>query len=128
MSATILVADDEPMLLTLVSHKLRQRGYAVVGVPDGDSALRQVDEAAPDLIVLDAMMPGLGGFEVLRRLKADPLRRGIPVVMLTARRQEEDVISSLELGAADYVRKPFAPDELVARVARILGDARRPGG
>jgi DNA-binding response OmpR family regulator len=129
MNATILVADDEPMLRALLEHKLHNRGYRVVAVADGAAVLACLDAVRPDLIVLDAMMPGLDGFEVLRRLKADPTHRDIPVIMLTARRREQDVVSSFNLGVADYVPKPFAPEELVARIARILDrPARRDAG
>ena len=119
--ATILVADDDPLLLKLVEHKLKSRGFAVDCATDGEAALEMAGERRPDLIVLDAMMPGIDGFEVLRRLSANPGTNGIPVIMLTARRLEADIVSALSLGAGDYLVKPFMPEELVMRIRKLLG-------
>jgi DNA-binding response OmpR family regulator len=119
--AAILVADDDPLLLKLVEHKLKSRGFAVHCASDGEAALEMARDRRPDLIVLDAMMPGIEGFEVLRRLAADPGTSGIPVIMLTARRLEADIVSALSLGARDYLVKPFMPEELVMRIRNLLG-------
>lgn len=126
MPACILIADDDPLLVKLVEHKLTLRGYRVTSAPDGETALRLVAEAKPDLIVLDAMMPGLDGFEILRRLKQNAVTTSIPVMMLTARKQEKDVVTALNLGVRDYLIKPFLPEELVLRIGKILGEASPP--
>lgn len=125
MSApVVLVADDDPLLQAILQHKLVQAGYRVRVVDNGRDALEAAREQ-PALIVLDGMMPILDGFEALRRLKADPELAAIPVVMLTALKREEDIVSALKLGAADYLAKPFNPDELMARLARLT-PARTP--
>lgn len=126
MPFRILVADDDQLLLALVEHKLRRRGYEVETAEDGETALQKIREAPPDLVVLDAMMPGRDGFSVLRALAEDPATAGVPVVMLTARRQESDILAGLRLGAREYMVKPFMPEELIERVGRLL--ATRPGG
>lgn len=116
----ILICDDDPLLVDLLSFRLGARGYEVEVASDGGEAMRRVSEAAPDAIVLDAMMPVLDGYEVLRRIRETPGTASIPVVMLTARRGEQDVLSALQLGANDYIVKPFIPEELVARLRRLL--------
>lgn len=121
----VIVADDDDLLQQLVSHKLLQRGYEVRGVENGEALLAAVAAEAPDLIVLDAMMPIIDGFEALRRLRADPTSAEIPVIMLTARRGEQDVITALNLGASDFLAKPFLPEELALRVRAALEKARR---
>ncbi len=123
---TVLVADDDPLLVEVISHKLRRKGLAVIVARDGVEGLRRARDDHPDLIVLDAMMPGLDGFAVLRELKKGTATAGIPILMLTARKTEQDVVSGLSQGAADYVTKPFLPAELVARVCRLLGEAAKP--
>lgn len=117
----ILVADDDPLIVRLLEHRLRHRGYDVISAPDGEAALDLANSEKPDLILLDGMMPGLDGFEVLRRLKENDETIGIPVVMLTARSQEGDIVDGLTTGAADYMIKPFIPEELIARIQRIVG-------
>ena len=121
--ALILVADDDPLLCKLLVHKLERAGYAVSCTDDGGKALALARELRPALVVLDAMMPGLDGFEVLRRLKEDAQTRVIPVMMLTARKEEKDIVGALSRGARDYLIKPFMPEELVARVRIILGSS-----
>jgi DNA-binding response OmpR family regulator len=116
----VLIADDDPFLREILEHKLRTAGYVVRMAEDGRRALVSCRSVRPDLVVLDAMMPIIDGFEVLRRLKADPETSAIPVVMLTALRREEDIVGALKLGAADYIVKPFIPDELLARIGRLL--------
>lgn len=116
----ILIADDDPLLRALLVHRLSGDGYDVVTAEDGGQALNAVRDLKPDLIVLDALMPVMDGFEVLRRLKSARLSQA-PVIMLTALKREEDIVGALQLGAADYLVKPFIPDELGQRVLRLLG-------
>ncbi len=119
-AARVLIADDDPFLRELLMHKLSAAGYVVFSARNGGEALDLCRQHMPDLVVLDAMMPITDGFEVLRRLKADPVTAAVPIIMLTALRREEDVVGALKLGAADYLVKPFIPDELVARIGRLL--------
>lgn len=121
---TILVCDDDELLVELLTHRLGSRGYRVVVASDGGAAIEQAAICGPDAIVLDMMMPVLDGQQVLRRLKADASTTDIPIIMLTARRQERDIVGALELGANDYLVKPFIPDELMSRLARVIA-ARR---
>lgn len=121
MGKTVLVCDDDPLLLDLVEYRLKGRGYSVAIARDGGEALQRMKEVAPDAIVLDAMMPVMDGYELLRRIRENEATARTPVIMLTARRQEEDIVSALELGADDYIVKPFIPEELVARLARLVG-------
>ena len=125
MAARILVADDDPLMIELIEFKLTSRGYDVLTASDGEAAVASSILHQPDLIVLDAMMPVLDGFEVLRRLRLDERTQSIPVIMLTARRQEPDVLAGLALGARDYVIKPFIPEELVARIGKLLAGEGR---
>ena len=118
---SILIVDDDELLVTFMVHKLRGRGFEVVSAADGAQGLRLANERKPNLIVLDAMMPELDGFEVLRRLKEAPETSEIPVLMLTARKQERDVVTGLSLGASDYLVKPFMPEELLMRIQKLLG-------
>ena len=120
----ILVADDDELLRELLVFKLSGRGYSVQTAEDGEAALQMVRQSIPHLVVLDAMMPVRNGFDVLREIKADPSTSGVPVIMLTARKLESDIVSALDLGAADYLVKPFNPQELLARISRHLAAAR----
>ncbi|MFM8468391.1 MAG: response regulator transcription factor [Limisphaerales bacterium] len=120
---TILLAEDEPQTAQLIEFKLKQAGFKVVHATDGEKALALVGPTQPALVLLDGLMPVMDGFEVLRRLKEEPRTRPIPVIMLTARARDKDVVTGLELGAADYMVKPFSPSELVARVRKVLGPA-----
>jgi two-component system, OmpR family, phosphate regulon response regulator PhoB len=120
MSAHILVVDDEPDISALVAYHLAREAYRVRTAADGTEALRAVDSEPPDLIVLDLMLPGMSGLEVLQELRRREETRQIPVILLTARREEEDRIAGLKLGADDYLAKPFSPQELVLRVGAIL--------
>lgn len=133
--ARVLIADDDPLLRALLEHKLAADGHIVISAEDGGEVLGLVSEHSPDLIVMDAMMPVMDGFEVLRRLKVGVEHSDIPVIMLTALRREADIVGALQLGAADYLVKPFIPDELLQRVRRLADApkvqtddrARRPG-
>lgn len=120
---TILVCDDDPLLVDLLEFRLASRGFTVLVARDGAAAVDIATRDAPDAIVLDAMMPILDGYEVLRRLRADAATANIPVIMLTARKGESDIVSGLELGANDYMVKPFIPEELVMRLSRLVGAA-----
>ena len=120
MGSKILVADDDPLLRTLIEHKLSASGHDVLIAADGSEALDIAAREHPDVVVLDGMMPVRDGIEVLRALKSDPALSRMPVVMLTARRREDDIVGALRLGAADYVTKPFMPEELIARIDRLL--------
>jgi DNA-binding response OmpR family regulator len=117
----VLVADDDEDILGLVSFRLERSGYEVAAAKDGEEALRLARELSPALVVLDVMMPRLDGYEVTRRLREDEATRGIPVILLTALAQEADVARGFESGADDYLRKPFSPQELAARVQAVLG-------
>ena len=120
MSARILVVEDEEALTTLLRYNLDAEGYDVETVGRGDDADTRLKERVPDLIVLDWMLPGLSGIELCRRLRARPETRQLPIIMLTARGEDVDRIIGLELGADDYVAKPFNPRELLGRIKAIL--------
>ena len=120
----ILICDDDPLLVDLLDYRLTSRGYDVVIARDGGEAMERLQESVPDAIVLDAMMPVADGYEVLRRIREDEALAAIPIIMLTARKQERDIVQALELGASDYIVKPFIPEELVARLGRLLGTPR----
>lgn len=120
MSKKIVLAEDEPQIARLIEFKLKKEGYSVTSKENGEEALKAIKEDKPDLILLDIMMPVMGGYEVLRRLKEDENLKSVPVIMLTARAQEKDVVKGIDMGAEDYITKPFHPAELLARVKRIL--------
>ena len=117
---TVLVVDDERDLVNLVDFHLSKEGFLVIGAKDGFEGFAMAKKHKPDLIVLDIMLPKIDGLETCRRLKADPEMAYIPVIMLTAKAQETDKIIGLEMGADDYVTKPFSPKELVSRIKAIL--------
>jgi two-component system phosphate regulon response regulator PhoB len=116
----ILVVEDEVDILELVSFNLKKEGYQVVGVTSGEDALQEVRQNIPTLIILDLMLPGKDGFDVCKSLRGDTRTKDVPVLMLTARSEEADIVIGLELGADDYLTKPFSPRELIARVRAIL--------
>jgi len=120
MPQRVVVVEDERDLLKLVAYNLRQAGFAVEAVSSGEDALGAIERERPDLLILDLMLPGVSGLEVCRRLKSNAETRDIPVVILTARGHEMDRIAGFELGADDYVTKPFSVRELVLRVGAIL--------
>lgn len=123
--AKVLICDDDPLLLDLMEFRLAAKGYEVVRAADGGEALVKAVHEAPDVILLDGMMPKSDGLEVLTSIKADERLSDIPIIMLTARKGERDIVSALEKGADDYLVKPFIPEELLARLARVLA---RKGG
>ena len=116
----ILVVEDEDALATLLHYNLEKEGYRVGLAGDGEEALIQIDEQAPDLVVLDWMLPKVSGIEVCRRLRAAQATRNLPIIMLTARGEEADRVRGLDTGADDYITKPFAMSELTARVRAVL--------
>ncbi len=116
----VLVAEDEPDIAALIAYQLTREGFRVETAGSGSEALDAVGREIPDLLVLDRMLPGLSGDEVLRQLKSEPSTANIPVLVLTAKREQEDRIEGLELGADDYLTKPFSPRELVLRAQAIL--------
>lgn len=124
--ARVLVVEDEPDIAALVAYQLAREGMRVETAADGRAALGAAEREVPDLIVLDLMLPGLSGYEVLAELRRRPATREAPVVVLTARREEEDRVRGLELGADDYLTKPFSPRELVLRVQAVLRRVRQP--
>jgi two-component system phosphate regulon response regulator PhoB len=120
MSATILVVEDDPAIQSLIEVNLRRAGHAVQLAPDAETARRLVQEALPDLVLLDWMLPGMSGVDFARLLRSEARTRLLPMIMLTARAEERDKIEGLEIGADDYVTKPFSPRELVARIKAVL--------
>jgi two-component system phosphate regulon response regulator PhoB len=116
----ILIVDDEEDVLELLRFNLEKNGYKIDAAISGEEALTKARAKLPDLIILDLMLPGIDGLEVCKRLKGDSKTANIPVIMLTAKSEEADIVTGLELGAQDYITKPFSPKVLVARVRRIL--------
>ena len=117
---TILVVEDEQDIQELVRYNLTKEGYRVQTVGTGEEALRAVRCESPGLVLLDLMLPGVDGLEVVRQLKSDPATRALPIIILTAKGDEVDVVSGLEIGADDYVPKPFSPRVLIARIRAVL--------
>ena len=124
MAAEVLVVEDEPDIRALIVHHLTRDGFRCRIAADGLEALAQLRASAPDLVMLDLMLPGIDGLEVTRRLRAEPAWAALPIIMLTAKADEVDRVVGLELGADDYVAKPFSPKELLARVRAVLRRAR----
>jgi len=116
----ILVVEDERDIQELLQYNLAKEGYTVVPVTSGEEALRVARTESPDLVLLDLMLPGGDGLEVCRRLKREPDTQGLPIVMLTAKGEEADIVTGLELGADDYISKPFSPRVLIARIRAVL--------
>jgi DNA-binding response OmpR family regulator len=117
----ILIADDDPDILALVSFRLERAGYEVVQARNGEEAVHVALDRLPDLAVLDVMMPRIDGYEATRQLRQHEETSRMPVILLTARVQEEDIARGFDAGADDYVKKPFSPQELGARVQAVLG-------
>jgi DNA-binding response OmpR family regulator len=118
--APILICDDDDMIVQIVTSKLRSEGREVVTASNGASALQMIKASLPSALILDAVMPGIDGFDVLKLLRAHPRTAELPVLMLTARRSKDDVTKALNLGANGYLAKPFSLGELAARVERLL--------
>jgi DNA-binding response OmpR family regulator len=124
MPERILVVEDEKTIAELVAEALKRRGYRVEMAHDGDNGLLAAETSLPDLVILDVMLPGMDGWEVCRRIRENPSTRNIPVLMLTARREERDLLAGFDVGADDYMKKPFSVNELAARVRSLLRRAK----
>jgi len=120
MKETILIVEDEKDIVKMLDYNLKKEGYKTLVAHDGEDALDMANTKLPDLILLDLMLPGLDGLEVCKTLKAERKTASIPIIMLTAKSQESDKVVGLELGADDYVTKPFSPRELIARIKAVL--------
>lgn len=128
VGARILIAEDEPFIVESLSFLLKREGYDVQAVDTGSQALAALQTSAPDLLLLDIMLPETNGFDVLRRLRATEALAGLPVMVLTAKGQEADRKRMQELGADDFVTKPFSNRDLLERVASLLREAAKPPG
>jgi DNA-binding response OmpR family regulator len=126
--ATVLIADDDRDILELLAYRLGREGYEVLRASDGEEALRLAVERTPDLALLDVMMPKLDGFQVTRRIREHEVTRLVPVILITARVREEDVVRGFEAGADDYMTKPFSPADLRVRMRIIMERRQRPAG
>jgi DNA-binding response OmpR family regulator len=124
--SSVLIVEDDADIAQLIEHYLRKVGHEVERLSSGSAVMPRLLRRQPDLVILDLMLPGLDGLHVCQAMRSDPVTAGIPVIMLTARADEADRVSGLELGADDYVTKPFSPKELTARVAALLRRASRP--
>lgn len=120
MKGTILIVEDEKDIVKMLDYNFKKEGFRVFSVNDGEDALDAVTSKRPDIIILDLMLPGMDGLEVCKVLKSDTKTNYIPIIMLTAKSQESDKIIGLELGADDYITKPFSPRELIARIKAVL--------
>ena len=116
----ILLVDDEEDILELLKYNLKREGYRTIGVMTGEAALKAVETESPNLIILDLMLPGIDGLEIARKLKANQKTSKIPIIMLSAKGEESDVVTGLELGADDYITKPFSPRIVIARVKAMI--------
>lgn len=119
-TAKIVVIEDEVDILEVITYNLGREGYQVIASESGEDGLEKIGNSSPDLVILDLMLPEIDGIELCRKLKSDPLTQRIPVIMVTAKGEESDVVLGLGVGADDYVTKPFSPKELVARVKAVL--------
>lgn len=117
---TVLLADDDPLLHRVLGFKLRQQDWQMISAYDGEEAVRMAKETRPQLIILDGMMPVMDGFSALRELRSDPSFSSTPVLMLSAKNRDADVVGALDGGANDYLTKPFSPGELLARVSKLV--------
>ena len=124
LQPNVLIVEDEPPLVELLSYNLEKAGFQIHIARDGEEALLAVEERKPDLILLDWMLPYVSGIEICRRIRRNPETRNVPIIILTARGEEDDRIRGLEAGADDYVVKPFSPSELVARLRAVLRRTR----
>ncbi len=117
---TILLIEDDPDIVELLQYRLEREGYPVITARDGERGVQTAKQRKPGVILLDLMLPGVDGLEVCRRLKQDETTRDIPILMVTAKGEESDIVTGLELGADDYIAKPFSPREVIARVRAVL--------
>jgi DNA-binding response OmpR family regulator len=124
-AVTVVIADDDAVSMYLLRHCLTTAGFRVVSAHDGREALSLMETEDPELAILDVMMPVMDGLEVLRRAKANPALKAIPIIMVTSRAQDADILDAVKIGAADYLVKPFMPTELLARAARVIAERRR---
>ena len=122
-SGFVVICEDDPLLTELLAHRLGRRGYETAVARDGNEALALLAKRPPDAVITESMLPGNDGHEVLRWIRENDQLSDLPVIILSARKQDRDIVEALELGASDYVTKPFILDELVARLARLLGRA-----
>lgn len=124
MAKKVLIVDDEKDIVELITYNLKKEGFVTDSAPDGETALAKIKKGNYDLVILDLMLPGLQGIELCRILRNDPATSSLPVIMLTAKGEEVDKVLGLEMGADDYITKPFSPRELVARVNAVLRRAK----
>ena len=120
MAYKILVVDDEPTIVRLMEFILARQGHEMIVAVNGEEALEKIKSQQPDLVLLDIMMPRIDGYEVAQRLRADPATASLPIIMLSAKAQDEDIRKGVEVGVDEYVTKPFTPDHLVQVVAKYL--------
>ena len=120
MRKKIVVIEDEPDIVEVISYNLKNEGYRVLSVDRGDEGINLIRDQSPSLVILDLMLPGMDGLSVCQQLKSDPIVRDIPIIITSAKSEETDIVIGLELGADDYLTKPFSPRELLARVKAVL--------
>lgn len=118
--ATIFIADDDPLVIDLLTFKLKKAGHDVSHSNDGEAALLQLSSDQVDLIILDVLMPGVDGIDFIRQLKANLITRSIPIIVLAGQWQEQDMLEAFQMGAEDYITRPFSPAELLARIEKAL--------
>ncbi len=128
MGKRILIVDDEPNIVLSLEFLMKREGYEVATAGDGEAALEALAAQTPDLVILDVMLPKMNGFDVCRRVRADPRWKAVPILMLTAKGRDSEVSKGLGLGADLYVTKPFSTKELAAQIKGLLAAAREPGG
>lgn len=116
----VILAEDDRMIARLIIFKLEKEGFKVIHFLNGESVVDTVSKILPDIVILDVMMPIQDGISILKEIKASPKTKHIPVVILSAKGQEKDIIKGMEIGASDYISKPFSPSELIVRIKRIL--------
>lgn len=121
MAYKILVVDDEPTIVRLMEFILARQGHEMIVAVNGEEALEKIKTHQPDLVLLDIMMPRIDGYEVAQKLRADPQTAGLPIIMLSAKAQDEDIRRGVEVGVDEYITKPFTPDHLVQVVSQYLG-------
>lgn len=124
----ILVVEDDRDILELMTYNLEKEGYVVATAMAGEEALKKISQFDPDLILLDLMLPGIDGMEICRQLKQQEKTRGIPIIFVTAKSEETDVVTGLEIGAEDYLAKPFSPKVLIARIRSVLRRVKKKTG